>query len=205
MKLPIYRIENAASDFESRYPLTGICLETDKSRIFATDGRLLVLVPTEIDPKDTSGPVPMRAIKRVRKSGTKNPSSLRCHKNAVTVQSADKSSFETIRRPSGSMPDINKLVKPGTYAGEPDITIGIDVLEKLVASMRGKEGSSGLCLWLAKDGEAARKALLVASEKDKGPVALVMPWRTGGYRDAETALKSVNLLTSGSPEPPAVL
>lgn len=62
-----YRPELVASTDTTRPHLTGVYFEADKSRVVATCGHSLVVCPVEPDASDTTGYVPVAALKLARK------------------------------------------------------------------------------------------------------------------------------------------
>ena len=72
MKLPKEKFEKAVSKTERRSSLQQPYLDCDKRRIYVTNGHYLVSLPVEDTENDTSGPLPVDAIKTARKNKTVN-------------------------------------------------------------------------------------------------------------------------------------
>lgn len=61
------QISRACSDEATRLSLMGAHLDVEKKRLTATDGRILLSIPVEIDEGDESGIVPAEALKEAVK------------------------------------------------------------------------------------------------------------------------------------------
>ena len=72
MRLPVGKIEQAASTEESRKPLStsytlkAVKLDVETKRMMATDGHILAIVPVEVDATDHSGLLSVDSMKQIR-------------------------------------------------------------------------------------------------------------------------------------------
>lgn len=64
---PKYRVEKVVSKDALRPHLNAAHLDVDAKRLFATNGHALASVPVDVEARDRSGRVPVRALKQHRK------------------------------------------------------------------------------------------------------------------------------------------
>lgn len=73
MKIPTNaKLENCVSHDKHRAVLANIHIDTEANLAVATDGRMMALVPIELDELDTTGPLPPDALQAARKLAKKN-------------------------------------------------------------------------------------------------------------------------------------
>ena len=71
MKLPEGLVEKLVSTEVTRYILTHVMYEVEKSRVMASNGRVAVILPVVPDEGDITGPIHPRHFKEARKRGKK--------------------------------------------------------------------------------------------------------------------------------------
>lgn len=144
MKLPSPKIEAAVADKkEVRVYLRTPHVDKERSRLVATSGYILAVLPVELDPDDTAGPLPLDAIKRARSAKVKD----------VTVNGAVIVGGVTFPREDvGRFPDVDKVI-PAKPDREPDLVLDAGLLAKLAKALNspGDRLSGVVRIWLAAD------------------------------------------------------
>lgn len=153
MKYPDTKIELAAGKSDVRAYLNAPYLDVDNAKLVATDGHILAVLPVELDDGDTSGPVPIEAMKVARQrvnlrdeNGAKTDPCIKCN-TAAEVNSG--ASF-----PQGDMetkyPDYERVMAKRPQV-DPDITFDAKLLINLVDALSDRGEGSIVSLWFAKD------------------------------------------------------
>jgi len=208
MKLPKERIEEVAPapdcDWSYRY-FPGLCYEPEKGRLYACDGTVMVIVPSEPEPNETAGFIPVEAIRRMRK----HHGTLRALK-ALVLRSEDGSTITTMRRAAQPMRDIDAVAKKFRYAGTPDFSFDANLLISMTKAMRPNSRTPRRLNFFIDHtkGPTDYAPLLVSADGTDSPVALIMPCTVDSKATAEEALARVSLPSKQSadtakPEPEA--
>jgi hypothetical protein len=141
MKIPRARIEEAASSDPCRYVLEYVNLKD--GRLVATDGRILVSVPAEIESGDVEGVIPKEVFSRARQMGC--PSVRLGKKSAIIRKKKDRAErVDCIDRTlDGVFPDHSAVTKQ--FDGKtPVVKFALDpfLLHRLTVGIgvRAKEG-----------------------------------------------------------------
>lgn len=130
MKVPNTKFEKcAATKADVRYYLREPWLDVDGKRLLATDGHVLAVIPVEVDDDDTTGTVPMDAVKAVRKVSKKGGELLleTAHANAYGVR---------YPREECKYPDVDRILEPANNGkGTPDIVVDAKLLYDLAQAL----------------------------------------------------------------------
>jgi hypothetical protein len=154
----------------TRECLNNAHLDTENSRLIATDGCKLVIIPVTIDDGDTSGPVSTEAIKAaIKAAGKTGDAGITCKTDLAVWNGA------TYPRPEKmEYPDVDKLIpKPAAV----HIAIDARLLADVQAAMGCKHGVN-LQFAVNDDGSINRQAAVrVTAYGDDRPLAVIMPLR----------------------------
>ncbi len=130
MKLPNTKFDKcAATKADPRYYLREPWLDVDGKRLLATNGHAMVVIPVEVDPDDTTGTVPMEAVKAVRKVHKKDGHLLleAAHANAYGGR---------YPREECKYPDVDQIIEPLPKGeGEADIVLDAKMLYDLAQAL----------------------------------------------------------------------
>jgi len=191
MNRMINEIENcceASSKATSTYSsMPWLCVEA--AHVYATNGMVLAIVPCEIHPEDTSGPLPIEALKRARKAlSTFDTSTLIARRTQVTF--SDGATIPRTDNPEASgisyEPGIKLLENSRNAAGgrEPDLCIDASLLLRLAKALndtKDRSQSGRIKLWFARSDEGAFDFRAVLYAKAFGSACesegLIMPLR----------------------------
>lgn len=203
MKLPNQRIEKAVGSDPFTFINDGLGYGPEKGRLFATDGHIIVLVPSVAEPKEVSGYIPVAAVKKMRAQGSKHPGTLKAYKSCL-LRSEDGSTITTIRRSTRKLPDVDCVTKDAGYTGVPDFTLDANLLILLAETMRVGKMPAALNFYIDHTHKPEEgKALLVSTDESDGPVALIMPMRSQKKETtAESAMARVSLPFHNSTKAP---
>jgi hypothetical protein len=148
-------------------------LDTENSRLIATDGEKLVIIPVTIDDGDTSGPVSTEAIKAaIKAAGKTGDAGITCKTDLAVWNGA------TYPRPenysSTVYPNIDRVIpKPAAV----HVSINARMLADVQAAMGCKHGVN-LQFAVNSDGSINRHAAVrVTAYGDDRPLAVIMPLR----------------------------
>ena len=173
--------ELVASKEQHRPVLTNVHLDVDKGQVVATDSYMLARFPVELDEGDTSGPIPVDALKASRKPPLKlrtgeDGVSIRANRNVEVVQG--EAPYLSVPRGDVdyTFPNADSLF-PAVLA---DFTIGLNAAK--LAQLAKALGSDEVVLQFTagKDGnpEALRPILVrPISRGDDDPDGILMPIR----------------------------
>lgn len=165
MKLPESKIEKAVAVKDVRYYLNDVWLDVENRRAIATNGHICAVVPVEIDPEDTSGPVSIESITQARKLKSQH-----IQTNGALVLD-NGASFP--RPEKANYPDIDKVIpNKSEYA----VSVGIDaaLLLKLAEAINPQRGPyrTNVLLHISSSTEGIK-----VTGRDPGPVGVIMPLR----------------------------
>lgn len=154
MKLPKQKIENAVGN-DHRRALHHVHLNTQDRELVATDGNIMAIIPLEPDEEgsnDTTGPIPVEAIKAARKH--KDAEHLTIENGTVLVPG----SAMQLERPNGDgyYPDYRRVIPEAPASDqEPDIVLDASLLFKLAKALYDHPSSDnyprGVKLYLGRD------------------------------------------------------
>jgi hypothetical protein len=203
VKLPRQRIELATSDCDTRYTLKAVHLDVDRKIMCATDGHILAVIPAEIEPKDVTGLIPVRAfkvareaIKRVKPKLRQTASTAIQAFRKIIIRAPYHGESTVLQRPQGRFPiEWEKAIPKAS--GAPDVVFNIDLLNRLTESLRnpGQGCDRTVRLWIDKSKRPSQAAILVSvgiDQKQHPGVGVLMPARNERVT-AEDVLASVNL------------
>ena len=150
-----YKIEEAASKDPTRYILQGVHVANvnGSAKAVATDGKILAMVPVEVEPEDTVG-VTARAetFKRARKAYKKQKISFIKLNGKATVRELDgEVSFDYV---DGNYPNFSQVIPKPT---EKTFKLSFDVnnLVRLWKALGGEDAKQlGVTLTVGHDGSA---------------------------------------------------
>lgn len=173
MKLPNTKFDKcAATNADVRYYLREPWFDADHERILATNGHVMAVIPVEADPDDTTGPVPMEAVKAVRKVHKKDGDLL------LEPGHANAYGDRYPRADHDKYPDVKYIIEPlDDGKGEADIVLDAKLLYDLAQA-----------LIECKTTEAARVRLFFKKDEegtvDKKAAIRVVPMGPGSVADA---------------------
>ncbi len=123
------KIEKAASSEDFPYASTSVRFEPDKSRLIATDGRILAIVPCEPEPDDAAGQIQPQAFATARKL-TPRHSEPRIGANSK-IEFVDGSTLPRLE--DVRFPEVDGVVP----TGKASVTFGLNValLSRLAAAL----------------------------------------------------------------------
>ena len=179
MRYPDTKIELAAGRRLVRDCLNSPYLNVEKSELVATNGCIIAVIPVELDGGDTSGPVPVDALKGARKReniGSANECEIKCNGSAELLNGA--------AMPRGNMdlsyPEYDCVVvdKPQETA---DIALDARSLRDLVDALTDRKCGSGIVsLWLSKNPDGtidASRPIRVEVSAHPERIGVIMPYR----------------------------
>ena len=141
-------VENVCSKDKNRTMLVQPWLDVEQSRLLACDGFVLAVVPVELDPDDTTGPVPVDALKLARKNrgGDDFTHEIVASNGTASVEVGGQSS--TFRREDvAAYPDVDQVINDATkhleVGSEPTITIDAQKLYDLAKAICVPGGAYG--------------------------------------------------------------
>lgn len=165
MKAPKAKLENVCEKATkgARHYLTAPYLDVAKARLIATNGHALALHPVEIGDGDTTGHVPVDALKAARAKRADGVIVLNGNATAGGVQ---------YPRPDlGQYPDVDRVIpaKPDT---PPTVIFDAELLLDLVRALTDKKPI--VRVWVGKPGDAL---YIEAMHAPEGVVGVLMPCR----------------------------
>lgn len=172
MILPNTKIEKALDPKDLRTYLHDP--HFDGSRIVATNGRIMAVIPVEVGKGDTPGPVPLEAIKLARK--TKLPDIELSETEALAA------GVKFPREDKGKYPDFEQVI-PKESTEKPDLVIDAKLLYELALALSTNTKEPKLKLWFARRGDDPQDidpdgAIRVkAGEQDHEGFGVIMPCR----------------------------
>lgn len=144
-----------------RPPLENVWYDSEKSRLIATDGKIMAIVPAEKEDGDVSGYVSPLSIKEYRRAAKKSFVTLQCN-------SSLKIGGMTLERPTvenmGTFPNVEQVIPKD----DTDVTVTIVLNAELLATLAAALGSEIVTLKIRKP----EMAISVSTAKGKG---LIMP------------------------------
>lgn len=176
--------ELVASKDASRPVLTKVHLNTEASRVEVNDSYMLARFPVELDEDDTSGPIPLDALKASRKAPNRHGGDVHIRANShVNVTQDDAPPYFTVPRGPADyqFPNIDALI-PDNLA---TFSIGLNAekLHKLAKAM-GVGPNDGIELRFTADNDgnpSPLRPILVRPLRFRGdennPDGLLMPIR----------------------------
>lgn len=170
-----YRPEVCASSDEAREVLANVHFDAQKRCMVATDGHVLVKVPVDcVDDHDTTGPIPVAALKAANKHGGKREPLATMHANGSVMLA----SGVTMPRPEDIVfPDWERVIP--TDFGQQSVTFTINA--DLLARIQKALGSNGVTLTVRVDGDGMAPILVKPNDaisKADGALGVLMPMRT---------------------------
>jgi len=139
-----YEIELAASSDECREVITNIQLYKDNKCLVATDGKILAIVPVEVEDGEVNGPIPPQAFKSARKGITKKQKEIddveidiHCLEGELNIYTK-KEGVHNIKRPRDILYPNFKQVIPRNKAKH-TIRFNPELLMKLAKAIGSSE------------------------------------------------------------------
>ena len=177
-----FKIEEAASKDPRRPLLHGVHVAdvNGSAKAVATDGRILAMVPVEVDPSDTLGVnVRPETFKEARKANKKMKwpdSRIELNGRAKIQKQEGEVSFDYIE---GNFPNFLQVIpKPA----EKTIKVRFDVenLKRLWKALGGEDKELGVTLTIAHDGSATDQNRPIEVSVDGEGYGLLMQMRQPG-------------------------
>jgi len=152
--------------------------DATKSRIIATNGKALVVVPVaslDDTQSDASGPIPVDALKAARKHGNRQRLSLNGDARLLDGTSLPRPES------NGTYPDVDSVIPPAPEEGRvPDLCIDADLLYRLAQAI-ASDGKAGIVdLYFNSMDRAAMRimqAIRVHSRNSDGAIGVIMSCR----------------------------
>ena len=176
---PKLKLEKIASVKDARPYLRDPHLDVKNKCLIATDGHKLVCIPVEVSPTDTSGPVPLDAIKDARKRKL-DSAEIVCNGDATLIDSNSGLPLSHYERvDSGKFPDYERVLQSNGLADDsevPVVSVRLNAkcvleLAQALSSKRGHEPIIRLDIF--DDSRAVR----VVAENEPDRVGVLMPCR----------------------------
>lgn len=164
MKAPKAKLENVCEKARkgARVYLTAPYLDVAKARLVATNGHALVIHPVEIDAGDTSGHVPIDALKAA--GGKRGGGSIALNGSATV------GGVQYPRPDLGQYPDVDRVI-PAKPETPPTVIFDAELLLKLAQAMTDRKAI--VRVWVGKKpGDALRVEAVHAAD---GVVGVLMP------------------------------
>ena len=174
MKVPEGRIEGVVSTEVVRYSLTEVHLDVEKARLMASDGKIGVILPVELEEGDTSGPIHPKRFKeaRARARKLKVPATMKVNGNVTYAGGATEGRSEVMD--SGmKFPNLDAVV-PGPKGRM--VCLNADLLKALADALQDPKGRDPGAIKLfipEKKGDAIR--VEPWGKADTGKVGVIMP------------------------------
>lgn len=168
MKLPVAKIELAAAKDGSRYTINSVQFDAQKKRMIATDGHILASVPVETETNDHTCLIPLAAIAKIRKMGSKiMAANVECN-GKITARDLDSSAvFEYGEGPFPNWEAVVPAEAPAT------ICINFQLLNRLAQALGANPDRPTITLHV-KD---ASSAVRVTCEANPDAIGVIMPCR----------------------------
>jgi hypothetical protein len=171
MKLP--NTEMAIASREIRDYLNHAHLDVEKKLLIASDGKILAVVPVEVDEEDTTGPVTVDAIKAARKAARKAAGK---KADATIIANGEQripAAGLTMDRPDvGGYPNVDRILS-GVRPLGPSICLNPAQLWDVArAVMPSNTKHYAIRLFLP---ETSQQAMRVESLSDTGATGVIMP------------------------------
>lgn len=166
MKAPKTKLENICEKATrgARSYLTAPYLDVAKARLVATNGHALVIHPVVVDDGDTSGHVPLDALKAVR--GKRADSTITLNGNAIA------GGVQYPRPDLGQYPYFDRVI-PAKPSTPPTVIFDAELLFKLAQAMTDRQAI--VRVWVGKyPGDAL---YIEARHAPEGVVGVLMPCR----------------------------
>ena len=176
MRLPVGKIEQAASTEESRCTLKAVKLDVENKRMMATDGHILAIVPVEVDATDHSGLLSVDSMKQIRAMQRRSksiPVNIAVNGKATATGKSETSEFELV---TGQFPNVDAVIPTGEkYEGPATVCFNVDLLVRLAKALGADEAHQGTIvqLWI-KD---ASSPVLVKTSENPEAIGVLMPYR----------------------------
>jgi hypothetical protein len=161
MKLPLPKFEKAAGVKDIRSSLQNPYLDCEAGRIYASNGHYIVSLPAEDIENDTSGVLPVDAIKAARKSKTANISA----NGSVDVGGI------SFPRQAETYPDVTSILKRPE-----NLTAPVKINAKYLALVAAAMAEKNPVVTLEFDPDGTR---FFITPEDGDAVAVVMGIRKG--------------------------
>jgi len=171
---PKLKLEKIAGVKDARPYIRDPHLDVENKCLIATDGHKLVRIPVEVSPADTSGPVPLDAIKDARKRKLES-AEIVCNEDATLIDSdSGKPLAHYERVDNGKFPDYEWVLPDDSE--KPVISVYLNAqyvleLAQALSAGRGKEPVIRLDIF-----DNSRPVRVVA-ENEPDRVGVVMPCR----------------------------
>ena len=160
---PKLKLEKIAGVKDVRVHIRDPHLDVENKCLVATDGHKLIRIPVEVSPADTSGPVPLDAIKDARKRKLES-AEIVCNGDATLVDPTSGKHLANYERvlPDESEKPIASVVLNARYLLE---------LAQALSARRGEEPVVRLDIF------EDPRPIRVVSQKEPDRVGVVMPCR----------------------------
>ena len=170
------KLEKIASPNDLRPALQNPYLDVDNKCVVATDGHKLVKIPVELSEGDTSGPVPLAAIKDARQRKLAN-AEIRLNGDATLVDNTTGEPLAHYARPADvKFPDYKRVI-PGEDA--PILSIGLNAryLHELALALTtiGGRGDNKKEPIVRLDIFDTARAVKVTVESEPDRIGVIMP------------------------------
>lgn len=121
------KIEKLVSSDATQRVLANPWLDTERGVILSSSGQNAIILPVTVEEGDVSGPIPLVALKEIRKDG----SSLKCTKEYCILPSGAAHPRE---QQFTQYPPIEKLVSPSSHASM-EVSLNAKLLSELAQGM----------------------------------------------------------------------
>lgn len=176
MKIAASKIEGVHGNSKDVRPFTHyVHLDTDKRRVIATNGHMLVILPAEIEDGDTAGPITDDALKLARKLAGRKADDITVRAGKDTVTLDDGTIMPRLSADTYTYPDVDAVV-PGR--SEVAVSFNPEYLALIAKALPKAEFGVTLYLKTEADGSIdPHGAIRVESNRDDNAVGVLMPVR----------------------------
>ena len=182
MRLPESKIESAVSQEKSRYILQAVKFDVEGKRFLATDGHILAVVPTEVEPEDHSCLIHLDTIKNIRamqKRAKSVPVNIVTNEKITATGVGETAEYEPV---VGRFPNCDMIIpkeeRALTFSFDADLFMRL--VDALKAKEAGRFAGKRIVKLYVKDNQSA-VVVKVSGEESFG---LIMPYGVkDGSRD----------------------
>ena len=176
---PKLKLEKISGVKDVRVHIRDPHLDVENECLVATDGHKLIRIPVEVSTADTSGPVPLDAIKDARKRKLES-AEIVCNGDATLVDpTSGKHLAHYDRVDYGNFPDYERVLPDDSEKPIASVHLNARYLLELAQALSVRRGEEPVVrLDIFDDSSAGiSRPVRVVSEKEPDRVGLVMPCR----------------------------
>lgn len=172
--------EKVSTKDSSRPMLAQPWLDCEGKRLLSCDGFALAVIPVELHENDTTGPIPICAIKEARKAGSSG--SIVADNDSVSVETGTGTFSYTRPEDVTAYPDVDQIIKGAVpeFGVEATITLDAQKLYDLAKALvePDRDKSLKIQLFVTRDTSPVYVKPLFTDDGSKCNYGLIMPvWK----------------------------